>query len=131
VSDRPIVHRVVHHEDKVGVSIPTLPPTLEQLITHARRYGVGGVYEAAELCFGPKALARLQVELDAIEAGRKSGSGFSVGKRRRRSREQTRAAVVQLSLEGFVVPAIADKLGISDKTVRNYLAERPERDART
>ena len=105
-------------------------PSLADFIGHAKRYGTAQVYETAAMSLGPRALARLQIELDAIEARTKSGSGYSIGKRRRRSRAQTRAAVIQLSVEGFVVPAIADKLGISDKTVRNYLSERPEREAR-
>jgi hypothetical protein len=105
-------------------------PSLAEFVTHAKRYGTAQVYETASMSLGPRALARLRIELDAIEASRKSGSGFTIGKRRRRSRGQTREAVVQLSVEGFVVPAIADKLGISDKTVRNYLSERPQREAR-
>lgn len=49
--------------------------------------------------------------------------GFKIGKRRRRSSDETRAAALALSVDGFVPKAIADKLGISDCTVRGYLKE--------
>lgn len=113
------VHHVVHYEDG-AFTIPTLKPTLDTLLRHARKYGAEGVYETATPLFGEKALERLRVELDSIEAGRKSG-GFTVGKRRRRSEEETRQAVLSLSVEGMVVPAIADKMGLSDATVRRHL----------
>jgi hypothetical protein len=45
-----------------------------------------------------KHLARLRIELDEIESGRKSMSGrYTVGKRRRRSAEETRQACLALS----------------------------------
>ena len=68
-------------------------------------------------------LARLRIELDELDAGRKSKHGFSIGKRRRRSADETRDAALALSVDGFVPMAIADKLGISDRTVRGYLKE--------
>jgi DNA-binding NarL/FixJ family response regulator len=68
-------------------------------------------------------LARLRIELDELDAGRKSKHGFSIGKRRRRSADETREAAVALSVDGFVPKAIADKLGISDRTVRSYLKQ--------
>lgn len=120
---RPTVREITHFADG-SFRIEGPQPTLAEFVRHAQKFGTELVYETASMSLGPRALARLQVELDAIEAGRKSGSGFSIGKRRRRSREQTREAVVQLSVEGFVIPAIADKLGLSDKTVKNYLSER-------
>lgn len=66
-------------------------------------------------------MARLHVELDEIERGRRSSGGYSVGKRRSRSREETHAAVVQLSVEGLGKAAIADRLGITDKRVQAFL----------
>jgi hypothetical protein len=113
------VHHVVHDEDG-GFRIPSLKPTEDMLLRHARKYGAEGVYETAEPIFGEKALGRLRIELDSIEAGRKSG-GFTVGKRRRRSKAETREAVLALSVDGLVVPAIADKFGLSDFTVKQHL----------
>jgi hypothetical protein len=98
--------------------------TLDQLIRHARSFGTECVYETGEQEGLPSAdLARLRIELDELEAGRKSKYGFKIGKRRRRSSDETRAAALALSVDGFVPKAIADKLGISDRTVRGYLKE--------
>jgi DNA-binding NarL/FixJ family response regulator len=36
---------------------------------------------------------------------------------------KTREAALALSVDGFVLKAIADKLGISDRTVRSYLKQ--------
>jgi hypothetical protein len=98
--------------------------TLDQLIRHARSFGTECVYETGEQEGLPSVdLARLRIELDELEAGRKSKYGFSIGKRRRRSSDETRAAALALSVDGFVPKAIADKLGISDRTVRSYLKQ--------
>jgi DNA-binding NarL/FixJ family response regulator len=98
--------------------------TLDQLIRHARSFGTECVYLTGEQEGLPSAdLARLRIELDELDAGRKSKHGFNIGKRRRRSSDETREAVLALSVDGFVPKAIADKLGISDRTVRGYLKE--------
>jgi DNA-binding NarL/FixJ family response regulator len=98
--------------------------TLDQLIRHARSFGTECVYETGEQeGLSSADLARLRIELDELDAGRKSKLGFSIGKRRRRSSDETRAAALALSVDGFVPKAIADKLGISDRTVRSYLKE--------
>jgi hypothetical protein len=118
----PTAHPVVHYED--GFRIPSLPVTLTGLIRHARLFGTESVYETAVMERLPKAnLARLRIELDAIDAGRKSSHGYTVGKRRRRSSDETRDAVLALSVDGLVPAAIADKLGLSDRSVRRYLRE--------
>jgi hypothetical protein len=96
-------------------------PTLERFVRHAQLFGTECVAETASDYLGPQAMARLRVELDGIERGRKSSAGFSVGKRRRRSREETTAAIIQLSVEGLVPGAIADKLGVSDSYVSKAL----------
>jgi Homeodomain-like domain len=102
----------------------TVVPALDQLIRHVRLFGTECVYETGEQEGLPSAdLARLRIELDELEAGRKSGLGFSIGKQRRRSSDETRAAALALSVDGFVPKAIADKLGISDRTVRSYLKQ--------
>lgn len=96
--------------------------TLPEYLRHADRFGTELVYESAAMD-GQDAtiLALLRVELDAIKAGRKS-NGYSVGKRRKRSREETAKAVEALSLAGLTRVEIAAKLGVSDKTVDNYMA---------
>ena len=71
---------------------------------------------------------RLRIELDAIEAGRKSGR-FNVGKRRRRSEMETAryafALAQELAENGLVRTVVehrvADKLGVSDVYVRRML----------
>jgi hypothetical protein len=98
--------------------------TLDQLIRHARSFGTECVFETGEQeGLSSADLARLRIELDELEAGRKSKYGFKIGRRRRRSSDETRAAALALSVDGFVPKAIADKLGISDRTVRSYLKE--------
>jgi hypothetical protein len=99
-------------------------PALNQLIRHAHLFGTECVYETGEQeGLSSADLTRLRIELDELEAGRKSRLGFSIGKRRRRSSDETRAAALALSVDGFVPKAIADKLGISDRTVRSYLKQ--------
>jgi DNA-binding NarL/FixJ family response regulator len=98
--------------------------TLDQLIRHARSFGTEYVFETGEQeGLSSADLARLRIELDELDAGRKSKYGFKIGKRRRRSSDETRAAALALSVDGFVPKAIADKLGISDRTVRGYLKQ--------
>ena len=96
-------------------------PTLTAFVRHAKLFGTEGVEETAAGFLGESALARLRVELDALERNRRSPSGYSIGKPRRRSASETATAVVQLSVEGLVVSAIADRLGISDKRVKALL----------
>jgi DNA invertase Pin-like site-specific DNA recombinase len=102
----------------------TAIPALDQLIRHARLFGTECVYETGEQeGLSTADLTRLRIELDELDAGRKSRHGFSIGKRRRRSSDETREAALALSVDGFVPKAIADKLGISDRTVRSYLKQ--------
>ena len=76
-------------------------PALDQLIRHASLFGTECVYETGEQEGLPNAdLARLRIELDELDAGRKSRLGFSIGKRRRRSSDETRAAALALSVDG-------------------------------
>lgn len=104
--------------------MPTATLAIDQLLRHAHLFGTECVYETGKQEGLPSAdLARLRIELDELDAGRKSKHGFSIGKRRRRSSDETRAAALALSVDGFVPKAIADKLGISDRTVRGYLKE--------
>lgn len=48
------------------------------------------------------------------------GATFTIGKRRKRSTEETAKAVELLSIAGLTRREIAGKLGLSDKTVDNY-----------
>jgi hypothetical protein len=115
-----MVHEIEHFADG-SFAIPTLPHTLKSYVRHAAQFGTDGVYESAEMeGHGPQALARLRIELDSLELGRKVGR-YTVGKRRRRSAEETKAAVQALSVDGLVPLAIAGKLGISKKRVMEYL----------
>jgi len=101
-------------------------PTLDELLRHAHEFGVAEVFETAtENGFTERDLARLSVELDAIEAARKQGR-FTVGKRRRRTPAETVDAVRMLRAAGLVVSAIADKLGVTDAYVRRCLKDRSE-----
>jgi hypothetical protein len=114
------VHEIEHYEDG-RFAIPTLTHAVKSYHRHAEQFGTEAVYETTEMeGHGEQALARLRIELDALEAGRKAGR-FTVGKRRRRSAEETRAAVEALSVDGLVPLAIAGKLGISKRRVMAYL----------
>jgi hypothetical protein len=65
-------------------------PALDQLVRHARLFGTECVFETGEQEGLPSAeLARLRIELDELDAGRTSKHGFSIGKRRRRSADET------------------------------------------
>jgi hypothetical protein len=76
----------------------------------------------AESRAGVRAAAcRLQVELDALANRKRRRGRFASGKRRRRSTAETVAAVRQLRADGLVTSAIAEKLGLSDRYVRDCL----------
>jgi DNA-binding NarL/FixJ family response regulator len=113
-------HKVIHYEDG-RFRVPTLEPvTLDQYLRHAHKFGTECVYETAEMSgLSKRDLALLRIELDDLEA-RKRGERFSIGKRRKRSREETQQAVELLSVAGLTRKEIGGKLGLSDKTVDNY-----------
>lgn len=115
-------HAVTSYADG-SFAIPTLPRSLADHTKHARHYGTEAVYESAEAeGHGPRTLARLRIELDAIDGKPRQVHGFTVkAKRRRRSSEETKAAAEALSVEGLVPAAIASKLGIGEKRTRELL----------
>jgi hypothetical protein len=105
-------------------------PTLAQFIRHAELFGTDLVDETAangllgaiaDGYLDERELRRLRVELDTIEAGRRSGR-YRVGRRRRRSRTETRVAAQLLAEDGLTRVEIAEKLGVSAKTIDNALS---------
>lgn len=90
--------------------------SFDELVQHARCFGTEGVLESAP----PALRARLQIELDAIEASQPRRR-FKTRKRRRRTPEETVEAVAALRHEGLVPAAIANKLGLSPQYVRRCL----------
>ena len=97
------------------------PPTFADLLRHARQCGIEGVYECADH-LGERERVRLRIELDAIEAARRNGR-FTVGNRRRRDRRETWAMVEALRADGLVDQAVANKLGITLKWLRELESE--------
>ena len=99
----------------------TSGPDLDALVRHADRFGPECVYEAGESILPHDDLV-LRVHVDGL-AGRRRG---------RRGRDEMIEAARLLRAEGKVVSVIADKLGVSDKTVRAYLARpRPSKNGPT
>jgi len=98
-------------------TVATVTPAvaLAALLEHARRFGPEGMVGGGQL-LGRLDRAILLAELASLDRGH----GHS---RRRRSLEDTRAAIWQLHERGLVVGAIADTLGISEATVRRRLGE--------
>ena len=117
------IHEVVHFADG-SFRVPTLPPTLKQLLRHAEMYGTEGVAEAAEQGGLARAdLVRLRAELDSIESGRTSRHGVTIGKRPRRSRSEKSEAAVMLRAEGLTTAEIAAKIGCKPEHVQRLLRD--------
>jgi hypothetical protein len=109
----------IRHLDDGRVLLPTLAVTLKKLIRHAQRFGTEEVFETAEADgFDPKTLALLRVELDRID-----GTLRPVDRphRRRRTEAEAVLAAVELRNAGLVIPAIADRLHVSDARARHLL----------
>jgi hypothetical protein len=89
----------------------------DSLLRHARLFGTECVYETAGRMSDADRL-RLRIELDAIDRKRKRGRSrrHTGGKA-----EATRSAVLLLAADGLMPKAIANKLHVSDRTVRRYL----------
>jgi hypothetical protein len=103
---------------------------LDRFLRHARHFGPEDIERVAAGYLPAEDLVRLRIELDALERTRKSARGYSVGRRRRRSRAETRDTVAQLLADGLVPAAIADKLGVSDSYVRRVVSPaEPKADA--
>lgn len=95
---------------------------LAQLLRHARRFGTEGIYEAAAE-FPERERIRLRIELDAIERKQKRPGRPSTNRGHGKA-ARTREAVLLLASDGLVPKAIANKLQVSDRTVRRYLTAR-------
>jgi predicted transcriptional regulator len=93
---------------------------LEQFLRHARLFGSDLVIETAEPLLTERELVRLRVEIDSLV--RRSSRRLSRSPRRRRPTEETMLAAVAMREEGFVIGYIAEKLGVTEKTVRELLA---------
>jgi hypothetical protein len=121
---------------------------IHRFIRHAERFGAECVYETARELLIPAPvdltwltpaereqvldgrtgfaeLTQLRAELDKIERERKRGR-YTVGKRRRRSHAETYSMIVALREQGLVEAAIANKLGISRKWLRELSGEQSE-----
>lgn len=94
---------------------------LANLLRHARLYGTECVYETASNGLSEAERIRLRIELDAIERERKGRHRRPA--RRKGKAEATREAVQLLFADGLNAKAIANKLSLSDRTVRRYLAD--------
>jgi hypothetical protein len=92
-------------------------PGFERFLRHAQLYGADLVLETAESLLAERELARLRVEVDALDRRRPR-----YGPRRRRSETETMLAAVAMREEGFVIGYIAEKLGVTEKTVKELLA---------
>lgn len=114
--------RPVKHHEK-GVTIPTLRPTVEQFLRHARLYGEEGVAAAASLELTSPELATLRVRLIA-QAGAKSkrgGQGKGGRPSKRRSPQETLWAAQALLADGVLVGAVASQLGVGKRYLRRLL----------
>jgi hypothetical protein len=96
-------------------------PSLDELLEHARRHGAECVEEIAGH-LDERERVLLRIELNAIEAARRNGR-FTIGARRRRSRSETWAMVEALRADGLVDQAIANRLGITLKWLRELESE--------
>jgi hypothetical protein len=95
-------------------------PTFEEFLVHAKLFGCELVVETAARLLPEPDLARLRVEIDLLV--RRSSRRGSRLPRRRRTAAETLVACAALRAEGLAHGYIAEKLGISEKRVRELLA---------
>jgi hypothetical protein len=95
-------------------------PGVEKFVRHAQAFGPELVIETAASLLPERDVARLRVEVDALE--RRARRRFGANPRRRRSTQETMLAVLALREQGLVLGFIGEKLGISEKRVRELLA---------
>jgi hypothetical protein len=92
----------LRHREDGSFAVDGLPvPTLADLVRHAERFGVVGVYETGEMYLATPELIQLDAELRRISAAGQAGRRFRRPVRRRRlSREQELKAVAMYVDEG-------------------------------
>jgi hypothetical protein len=95
-------------------------PGFEQFLRHAQLFGTELVIETAARLLPERELARLRVEIDPLSRRRRRR--FAPSPRRRRSTMETMLACVDMREQGLVIGLIAEKLSISEKTVKELLA---------
>jgi hypothetical protein len=96
-------------------------PCLDDFRKHARLFGDEGVYGVATNYLAGEDLARLRVEIDEARANERGRYGTVIGKRRKRSADETAKLALRLSMDGLVPAAISEKLGISDSYARKLV----------
>jgi len=99
--------------------VKEVTPGFERFLRHAQLFGADFVLETAKPLLTEREVARLRVEVDLLD---RRSSSRSSRPRRRRSTEETMLAAVAMRDEGLVIGYIAEKLGISVKTVKELLA---------
>jgi len=108
------VHPIVTHEDG-RAEIPALPVSEEKLMRHAKRYGLSGIADVAKA--------------EGINLSSKGGPDKDITlrrkrlKRRRRTDASLRHDVLELYRRGRMEAAIADVVNISERRVKEILAE--------
>jgi hypothetical protein len=102
---------------------PITPPTLNDFVLHAQRYGVEAVYETAAPHLGPEDRGRLAMQLRRIDKERHAAE--VEGNVRRRiepvwslSWDQKRDLIRDLMEERVEDKRIAQMAGVSQSTVR-------------
>jgi hypothetical protein len=100
--------------------VKELTPGFEQFLRHAHLFGTELVIETAAQLLPERELARLRVEIDPLS--RRIRRRFGPSPRRRRSTEETMLAAVDMRKEGLVIGLIAEKLAITERTVKALLA---------
>jgi len=107
------VHLIEQNMDG-PVSMPTLPVTEENLLRHAKRYGLAGITEVAKA--------------EGVNLSAKGGPDKDITvrtkrlKRRRRTDASVRHDVLELRRRGRMEAAIADVVNISQRRVKEIIA---------
>jgi hypothetical protein len=100
--------------------VSEVTPGFEEFVRHAQAFGPELVIETAQQMLPEREVARLRVDVDALN--HRSSRRTSRPTRRRRSTQETMLAAVALREQGLVIGYVAELLGISVKTVRELLA---------
>jgi hypothetical protein len=100
------------------------PPTLNELMTHAEKFGSLMVFETATEYLTPIELLKLSKALDEIDTRAEKGKFRKTPPRRvRMDREMMRALVVRMTDDRIPQKRIAEHLGVSPRMVWELLDE--------